>query len=162
MMSKKYTAFVALAVCTLALAAIGSVKNPVKRPLKGTGFVTVTFHADVAKGIVTAETIDVGQATHTGLCCSHATATGSLADAAQGFLPSPDTGTNTAANGDQVFWKIIPGSNWACSITGATGRFEGCYGGMNYLYQSPMVVSYPDAYTIVVTWTEEYEGSITY
>ena len=109
-MSKRYTAFVALAVCALALASVGSVKNPVKRPFKGTAIVTVTFHADFVNGIVTAESIDIGQATHTGSYKSRATATGSLADAMQGLLPSPTSGTTTAANGDQIFWKGIPDS----------------------------------------------------
>jgi len=48
------------------------------------------------------------------------------------------------------------------SVRRSSGRFQGCFGGMNYLYQSSMVVAYPEACTIVATWTEEYEGAISY
>jgi hypothetical protein len=95
---------------------------------------------------------DRGEATHTGRFTSEATTTD---------YGTSWSGAATAANGDQLFW-VLPGSSWHVQFTGGTGRFEGLTGGMNIVWESEHIVTYPDPNTRVMTFTYIGEGTVTY
>jgi hypothetical protein len=140
-----------VAVCILSLAALGSTKNPVTRPMRVQGNVTVTINLSDGTWVVQ----DLGEATHTGRYVNH----GSGHFDAQGNPVG--SGTGTAANGDQIFWGM-PGSSWNTQFTGGTGRFQNLTGGFNVVFQSTPVVTFPDPNTMVETYTYIGEGTVTY
>lgn len=151
---KKSTSFrslTALAVCALALAAIGSVKNPVSRPLRVQGNVTVAVNLSEGTWV----SHDVGVGTHTGRYDNHGA--GHLD--AQGNIVGG--GIGTAANGDQVCW-VAPGSSWEIQLTGGTGRFENLSGGFNTVFQTKPVIAFPDPNTMVQTYSYIGVGTAKY
>ncbi len=145
MITKKQKAIVALAVCSLAL---GSVKNPVQRPLQGTATAIQTINLHDG----TWETVNCGEVTQLGL----STAIGTGTD-----YGTVGSGSVIAADGDQVFW-VVPGRAWSLECNGGTGRFQNATGGFNTVSSTPPVITYPDEHTMVVTYTYTFEGVLTY
>lgn len=142
---------VACAVCVLAVATMGSAKNPVPRPHKAQGNVTFTLHLNDG----TWEFQGAGEGTHLG---AFTTYTSSANVGEDGRM----RGVSTAANGDQLFW-VIPGSSWSLEFTGGTGRFENAAGGQNTASESDHVITYdPESNTLVESWSQKAEGIISY
>jgi hypothetical protein len=150
-----------LAVCSLALPVIASLKQPVERPLKASGSVVAIVNPDGS--FVTDETSgsSVGRSTLTGPF----TATGS------GNAWTGDWSlTMTTPNGDQVFGRSVPGAPapgvpLEFRFTGGTGRFEGAYGEMTYLISDLSIVPNlddPTGTTVILSYTWEGTGTITY
>ncbi len=151
MTTKKLTPIIALAVCAVALAAVASVKNPVTRPVKVEGY--VTYVIDLATG----ELHSGGPTAPNG---GVATLTGLFSNVVSGNFNTGDiTGTVTAANGDQIFWRET-GPN-TVTFTGGTGRFEGLAGGFTFVTSND-TVSFPDANTMVISNTYVGTGTATY
>jgi len=148
MIAKKQTAIVALAVCSLALASVGSVKHPVTRPLRGTA--TARQVINLTDG--TWKTTNWGECSHLGLTVAVGTGTG---------YGTAGSGITIAANGDQLFW-VIPGKSWYLEINGGTGRFENVTGGFNVVSSTEPIVTYPDQNTMVLTFTYTFAGVLTY
>jgi hypothetical protein len=154
----RWTAFTtaALAVCAFATAATASVKNPVTRPYKFSGYGVLVIH--LSTELWYTEISGWGEGTHIGLF----TNTGS-----GDYIGHKSSGTVIAANGDQINWKI-DGGGYA-TFTGGTGRFEGVSGGhtienvpleSTYYYLDP---EHPDVPTVLVaTFIYTGEGTITY
>ena len=141
-----------LAVCALALAALGSAKNPVTRPHKSHGSVAFILYLDDYSW----EFQGVAEGTHLG---QFTTYTSSADIDEYGRMH----GIATAANGDQLYW-VIPGTSpWFLEFTGGKGRFENATGGQNTVYESEHVTTYdPALNALVETWFQEAEGLITY
>ncbi len=151
MTKKKLTPIIALAVCAIALAAVASVKNPVTRPIKGVGYVTA--RVDLTTGTFLSGTPDTpnwGESTHTGRFSN---------EASGNFFTGAISGTVTAANGDKVFWEQTGPTS--VRFTGGTGRFEGITGGFTMVI-SDLVVTYPDANTMMISETYHASGTATY
>jgi hypothetical protein len=146
MNAKKHTALVGLAVCALALAALGSAKNPVTRPIKWVGHLTITIKSDG-----TWQSQDWGTSSHLGKFTNHA----------EGDYVAVGTGIAIAANGDQLFWKT-PGASWDGEWVGGTGRFEHATGGFNWTPSTEPITTYPDANTMVISYTYDADGIIIY
>ena len=154
MITKKHTAIVALAVCTLALSTLGSAKHPVARPF--TSQDTLTWVVSLADGSSQAQ--GSGVATHTGPYLNLASGYWNLGT----FTLVSASGVATADNGDQIFWKL-PGSSFTVEWTGGTGRFQNASGGFNVVAQSePVVAEGPVPGTITITVTFTSKGTLTY
>jgi hypothetical protein len=150
MNAKKHTALVGLAVCALALAALGSAKNPVQHPLKMKA--EMIAYVDLTDGRFVSpnwgESTCIGKFTNVGV-----------------GLMNPLTletifahGTAVAANGDKIFWTASGPSGM--DIQGGTGRFENATGGFTWVIS---VTSYDvDGNTMTVYCTYTGEGTITY
>lgn len=140
-------AMAALAICALALTAVGSAKNPVTRPMKCVGH--LTFAINLTDG--TWESQDWGTASHIGNFANPGAGTD---------FALVGGGTATAANGDQLFW-VSPGATWDAEWVGGTGRFEHATGGFNWTPSMEPFVTYPDANTIIISYTNDADGVIT-
>jgi hypothetical protein len=132
----------ALAVCALVLPVVGSLKNPVTRPLKMSGIVTEVYWDSDYSG----DMVVVGTATHLGKFESYAY-----------WEPNSDGSlyvwaTFTAANGDTLDaeFPAFVGLSGEATITGGTGRFAHASGSY--------VATFSGATTEVFT----VEGTITY
>jgi hypothetical protein len=148
----KSKAMAALAICALALTALGSAKNPVTRPMKGNGHLTAVV--DLATGEATIT--DWGQATHIG----------SWTDSGEGIMdPSfqyfvSGHGTVVAANGDTIDWEFAgPDSN---RYTGGSGRFQGVRGGITFTITSAADPVLNEDGTMTFQSTYDMVGEITY
>lgn len=119
MINTKHTMLVALAVCATALAALGSVKNPVTHLVKVQGHVVV--HVDPVS--LKADFIDTGVATHSGKYYN--SGTGVLAPDFTAFVSGG--GRVFAANGDYIDWEFTP--TGGVKYIDGSGRFEGITGG---------------------------------
>ena len=140
-----------LAVCAFALAAIGSVKNPVTRPHRNQGDIKVVIN--VSDGTYTLH--DVGVGTHAGRYDNY----GAGYFDAQGNAIG--AGAATVANGDTFTW-VGPGPSGQFHYTGGTGRFENISGTFIIVSQTEPVVTFPDANTMVQTYSYIAEGTLTY
>jgi hypothetical protein len=147
MTAMKGKAMAALAICALALTALGSAKNPVTRPMKFVGHLTIAIN--LTDG--TWQSQDWGTSSHLGKFANH------------GAGPSFGIGggTATAANGDQLFW-VTPGATWDIEWFDGTGRFEHARGGVNWTPSMEPIVTYPDANTMVISYTYDADGVIKY
>ncbi len=153
MTAMKGKTMAALAICALALAALGSVKNPVTRPQKGIGHATVVVDLATCAATMT----DWGQATHVG----------NWTDSTEGVLDKTyqywvsGHGTIVAANGDTIDWEFTsPNSG---RYTGGTGRFQGVTGSLTFTITSASEPAFNEDYTIMTTeLTYEFVGEITY
>ncbi len=153
MVAMKSKAMAALAICALALTALGSAKNPVTRPVKGIGHATVVVDLATRE----AEITQWGQATHMG----------SWTDSGEGILDSSfqyfvsGHGTIVGANGDKVDWEFAsPNSN---RYTGGTGRFQGVTGGITFTITSTTDPVFNKDGTMMMTeFTYDMVGEITY
>ncbi len=152
MTATKGKTMAALAICALALTALGSAKNPVTRPVKGIGHYT---------GVVDLATREAkftqwGQSTHLG----------SWTDSGEGIVDPTFTyfvsghGTTVAANGDTIDWEFAgPDSN---RYTGGTGRFQGVTGGITFtITWAAAPVDNGDG-TATFQFTYDMVGEITY
>ncbi len=154
MNSKKHTVLVGLAVCALALSALASQKNPVTRPLKGIGHMTVVVGLATGKATMT----DWGQASHTGRYTMNM---------GEGILDPTFTyfvsghGTIVAANGDTIDWEFT--GPLSTRYTGGTGRFQGVTGGITSTITSASEPAFNEDYTMMTTeFTYDMVGEITY
>lgn len=152
MVAMKSKAMAALAICALALTALGSAKNPVTRPMKGNGHLAIVVDLATGEAAIT----DWGQATHIG----------SWTDSGEGILdPSfqyfvSGHGTIVAANGDTVDWEFTsPNSN---HYTAGTGRFQGVRGGMTFTITSATDPVFNGDGTMTTEFTYDMVGEITY
>ncbi len=118
MITRKHTVLVALGVCAIALAAMGSVKNPVTRPVKIQGYVVV--HVDPVS--LEASLVDTGVGTHAGKYYN--TGSGVMAPDFSAFVSGG--GRVFAANGDYIDWEFTTGGT---KYIDGSGRFEGITGG---------------------------------
>jgi hypothetical protein len=153
---------ITLAVCALALPMMASLKNPVERPLKAGGAVIAIVNAVTGEFVIDETSgSSVGLSTHTGLF----TATGS------GNAWTGDWGlTVTAANGDQLSGRSVPGAPvpgvpLEFHFTSGTGRFAGAFGEMTYVISDLSIVPNPDdptGMTVILSYTWEGTGTITY
>ncbi len=153
MTAMKGKTIAALAICALALTALGSAKNPVTRPVKGIGHATVVVDLATRQARFT----QWGQATHIGR----------WTDTGEGILDPTFTyfisghGTTVAANGDTVDWEFTgPISN---RYTAGTGRFQGVTGGATFTITSATEPAFNEDYTMMTTeFTFDMVGEITY
>ena len=141
-------ALVAVAVCAVSLAALGSAKNPVSRPFQYHGVATGVIN--LADGTWTMS--EVGEGTHLGRITNTGSGTGWGAVA---------TGVVTTANRDQIFW-VQPGSSWPIEFTSGTGRFVGCTGGFKTVEWKVVSDTYPDSKTEVLVVAYTAAGTIAY
>lgn len=152
MNAKKHTALVGLAVCALALAALGSAKNPVTRPTKGTGHATVV----VDLGTLECQFTQWGQGTHLG--CWTDSGKGVMANDFTYFVSGH--GTIVAANGDTIDWEFTgPNSN---RYTGGSGRFQGVTGGVTFTITSATDPVFNGDGTMTLEFTYDMVGEVTY
>lgn len=142
----------ALAVCALALAALGSPNNAVERPFKLEGQYTLTVNLATGTGVHEG----FGVASHTGRFVTRADV---WVDAAGNNY---GVGTCIAANGDEIFWQSGFSPEWTVEWIGGTGRFQNASGGWRIL-SSSMTDMYvdPDG-NWVMTFVYTGEGTITY
>ncbi len=153
MRARKYSTLTALAICVLALAALGSAKNPVPRPFKISGHLEGAV-TGVNWPVVYFAGTDVGEATHTGPYVNPTTwaenqITGELTGG----------GVLTAANGDTIEWTMGGGpaeNQFTVTFHGGTGRFAKATGGCVMTMFN--VVPTPTS----VSFDHTGEGSITY
>jgi sugar lactone lactonase YvrE len=150
MIAKKYVSLIALGACLVGLSAFGGQKKPVERPYKSRGaFTTVVNLTDGSY-----ETTATAKSTHLGLTALHATGLMDLTT----FTPITQQGTGTAANGDQVYLKLVSG---VVRITGGTGRFEGATGSIGVVEIEDFKTTIKGD-TMTATYTATVEGTITY
>lgn len=142
----------AIAVCALGLPAVASLKNPVTRPVKVSG--NMTLIVNPLNGAY--QLTDWGQASHAGRYSD--TATGVMNLLTGQFLSGQ--GTIVAANGDAIDWQV--GAPNEVVYTGGTGRFQGITGGFPAVItsQTPPVVNPDGTWTLGLTYTGS--GEITY
>jgi hypothetical protein len=153
MTAMKGKAMAALAICALALTALGSVKNPVTRPVKGIGHITTVVDLATREAIFT----QWGQGTHLGSWTD--TGEGIMAPDFQSFVSGH--GTAVAANGDTFDWELTgPNSN---RYTSGTGRFQGVTGGMTFTITSAAAPIFnEDGTMMILEFTYEMVGEVTY
>jgi hypothetical protein len=149
MITKKHTALVALAVCTLALAAVGRGNNPIARPFEITGQTTWAFDMSTGKW----EASDSGVATHVGKYSNHGSGSG-------GTLQS-GLFTLTAANGDQIFAVVLNADATSIGFNKGTGRFQECSGGFKST-SSTLVSEKSVGNVYYATYKYTGTGTITY
>jgi hypothetical protein len=144
-------AIATLALCAFGLAALGSAKNPVERPVRVHGQNTFTIN------VVTGECDFQGSAmgTHMGLSAVYASG---HVDAKGNFVGS---GFGIAANGDLVFFEM-PGSTWNVQTIGGTGRFENATGGWNPVSRTVVDQHWNADGTLSITYNYVGVGRITY
>lgn len=141
-----------MAVCVLALAALGSPKTPVERPFKLEGQYTLTVNLATGTGVHEG----FGVASHTGRFVTRAEVWVDAAGRNYGV------GTCIAANGDEIFWQSGFSTAWTVEWIGGTGRFEHASGGWRLL-SGAMTDSYVDPEgNLVMTFVYTGEGTITY
>jgi hypothetical protein len=143
----------ALATCLLARPALGSLQNPVTRPLHVVaGHLTLTVNP--ATGAY--EFTGSGNATHTGLAATYGSG---VLDLATGQFLS-GTGLVIAANGDTLSW--IVGDPNTVVYTGGTGRFQGVTGGFLVIPISQTLLSVNPDGTLTLAIDYEGSGTVTY
>lgn len=153
--SVKTISAVALALCILAQPAVASGKNPVTRPLRVWGNLTMVVEPLSGVYVFT----DYAEATHTG----RTTNSGSgVIDLDTGIFLS-GSGVAVAANGDTLSWQVrsFPTPN-TIAYTGGTGRFEGVTGGFPGIITSVTLLSANPDGTLTLFFTYEGTGTITY
>ncbi len=149
---KKHTALVGLAVCALALAALGSAKNPVQRSLKLKAEMVVSVDLTTGSFVSPSwgESTHVGKFTNIGV--------GLMNPATLETISAE--GTVVAANGDKLFWTANGPSGM--DISGGTGRFENATGGITWVITVGDVEVDLVTKTMTVYCTYTGEGTITY
>jgi hypothetical protein len=150
MNARKPVILITIGACIVGLSALGSLKNPVTRPLKAHGHGTLV--ADLRDGSLTAQSWS--QSTLTGL-----TTTDSVGEMDPATMtPIWSEGTATAANGDQMFYEMT--DPVTCAFTGGTGRFEGVTG-VAIQGVSDVVVTV-EGTIMTMTFNFTLDGSVTY
>jgi len=155
MIMKKHITLATLVACALAFPALGSTKNPVERPYRGEA--TVTWVVNLLDGSATGQ--ETGVATHTGRYTNESSATWDL----DNFVILSATGTVTAANGEQVFWKMTSDQPGIVQIAGGTGRFKNATGSLTAVPPlQPIITVDGTTMTMTITITYRAIGTITY
>jgi hypothetical protein len=152
MTAMKGKTMAALAICALALTALGSAKNPVTRPVKGVGHMTVVADPTTGEATMT----DWGQGTHFGSYTMNGE--GILNPTLQYWVSGG--GTIVAANGDTVDWEYT--GPLSTRYTGGSGRFQGVTGGITATITSVSDPVFNGDGTITTEVTYDMVGEITY
>lgn len=153
MNAKKHTIIAAVAVCAVALAAMGSTKNPVERPLQVTATAVWVLNLTDGNAVCAPE----GEATHLG----RFTAAGAGVWDLENLLVKSGSGAVTAANKDAINWQVGP--NNSVIFQGGTGRFNQVSGWFSTeLVAPPMIVPGPTPDTVTITVEYIGTGTITY
>ncbi len=152
MNAKTHIMFVGIAVCSLALGALGSTKNPVQRPLKMKA--EMVIYVDLTDGSFVSP--NWGEATHIGKFTNVGVG---LMDPLT-LQPISAEGTGIAANGDKLFWTANGPSGM--DFNGGTGRFENATGGVTWVITMGDVEVDQVAMTMTIYCTYTAEGTITY
>ena len=157
MNAKRNSLTLALALFTLVLPATGSTKNPVERPIRIQA--TVTWIIRLSDGSAIGHETGVG--THVGQYSNEAVAQWAISETAVALVSA--AGVTTAANGDELSWKL-PGHDFTVEMTKGTGRFAGLIsGGMNVTWQSePIIEPGPEIGTISFTISYIAVGMVSY
>jgi len=150
MNARKPVTLITLGACILGLSALGSLKNPVTRPLKAHGRGTLV--ADLRDGSLEAHT--VSQSTLSGLTATESVGAMDLAT----WTPIWSEGIATAANGDQMFYEMT--DPVTCAFTGGTGRFEGVTG--SAIQGVSDVVVKVEGPVMTMTFNFTLDGTVTY
>ena len=154
-MNMKRIALTTLTAGALALQAWGNPAHPVARPFWG--IATVTWTINMLTGEATG--YETGVATHLGNYLNESTAIYSLDPATFGIVSA--TGTVTAADGAQAFWKITADQPGVVQVTGGTGRLEGLTGSLAAVDSEEPIISV--AFPIMtVTLTYTAAGTLIY
>ena len=155
MITKKHFTLATLAACALAFPSLGSTKNPVERPFRSEA--TVTWVVNMLDG--SAKGQELGVATHVGLYTNESSAIWDL----KNFVIVSATGTATAANSEQTFWKMTPDQPGIVQVTGGTGRFVNATGSFAAVPPlEPIITVDMDTMTMTITITYRAVGTITY
>ncbi len=151
----KNIALAALAACALASPVLASKKNPIERPSKAEA--TVTWTVNMLTGSAIGH--HTGVATHAGRFTAEGTAIWDL----ENLVILSGSGVSTAADGDQIYWKMTPDQPDVVQWDGGTGRFVNATGSAPTV-ASALVNSQVDWDTMTMTMTVTYrlEGTITY
>jgi len=157
MFKTKRNIVLALALCALLVPMIVIAKDKVERPMKLHAVQRLIIdlrYAPICPWWIESE---VGEATHFGLyTCSG----GGLIDLSTGQLTG--SGDETAANGDQVFWKI-EGPPYVLTYTSGTGRFEDASGSVTLTITPESAVPDPEQpWLLIVTQSFSGIGTIMY
>jgi len=150
MIARKHLTLITLGACILGLSALGSLKNPVTRPLKAHGHGTLV--ADLTDGSLTAQSWS--QSTLSGLTATESVGAMDLAT----WRPLWSEGIATAANGDQMFYEMT--DPVTCVFTGGTGRFEGGTGSATQGVSD--VVVKVEGPVMTMTFNFTLDGTVTY
>jgi hypothetical protein len=142
-----------LAVCALFLPMGVSAKDQVERPFIIRGEVAMIVNINDGS----ATFVDMAVATHEGrvINCGEA-----QLDAEGATVWA--TGTATAANGDQVSWKIDGAAPDTVVFLNGTGRFADVSGGFVMESSTKIITPGPDPDTVTVTRTYTGVGTTTY
>jgi hypothetical protein len=164
MITKKLTAFVALATCAFALSALGGAKPAIRNPLGSPVRSEVKLRGqavyiiDLTDG--TWESVDWGESDLFGQYQSFGRGTGY---AAQGSVVSnfDDGDVFTTFPVRQAYTRSPGRQGYDLSITGGTGPYNGASGVLNHVSLTSKVI-YSDATTVVLSVTYVNSGIITY
>ena len=155
MNAKKIAILVTLGTCILGLSAFAGKKNTVERSFKSVIHQTLVITLDKDGIPVSWVLSGIALSSHFGLGENSGQGTYDTS-----FNPV-GTGVSTAANGDQTFWKSLPGGG-PSFITGGTGRFAGATG---IIYAVSMEIVFrpdPPAGKLIADMVLHTEGTITY
>ncbi len=154
-MNRKHITLATLAACALALQAWANPAHPVARPFLGQA--TVTWTINMLTGEATG--YETGVATYLGDYLNESTAIYDIRPESFGIVSA--TGTVTAADGSQAFWKITADQPGLVQVTGGTGRFEGLTGSLAAVSsEEPIInVAFP---IMTVTLTYKAAGTLIY
>ena len=157
MIAKKILMLITLGACLVGLSALGSLKNPVTRPIKAHGYDTLVV--SLVDGSLVAS--EQGEGTLTGKYVTHFVGQMDLATGqviwGEGYL--------TAANGDRVFMTMTaagPETGIVSIFTGGTGRFAGATGSVTFVISDVVITVDPVAMTMTITEQATIDGTITY
>ena len=142
-------------LCVPALPLGAQDENVPTRPIKATGYATVTVTPDpLTYPIATLHWDETGNATHVGLYTNTGDGTMDLSTGA--FLSME--GVTTAANGDTFNWVYQEGTT---VISGGTGRFENASWSFvpNLVSMSEPVLNPDGTFTIYLVYTVDTEGT---
>jgi hypothetical protein len=159
MFKTKRNIVLAFALCGLLLPATASVKNPVERPCKMRGNITMVVNV-VNPTNAHFDVEDWGEATHLGLYTSEGEGFANLATG-----QSEGYGIATAANGDQLFWHLVVDESiplHTITWTGGTGRFVDATGVVIMVHPQRVITPGPDPGFVTITHTYTATGTITY
>ncbi len=144
-------------LCVLALPLGAQDKNVPARPIKATGYMTVTVTPDpLTYPIANFHLDEIGNATHMGLYTNVGDGTMDLVTGA--WLGA--TGVTTAANGrDTLNWVMNP--DYTTVISGGTGKFENASWSFvpNVVFLSDPVPNPDRTFTLYMVYTFDTVGT---
>lgn len=153
MIAKRYASLAALTIGALLTTGVMSAKDKVERPLKfqAQGTMVVSLIDD------SYEAVESGQATHIGRFENNYTGYFDL----DTLLFISGSGSMTAANGDELFWRVTAPSG-AGEFTGGTGRFENATGAFTWLTTDLIITVDLDSRTLTITYNYTGNGTVMY